>query len=227
VFAIVYLGLLSSAALWINIRLAPKHVETRPVGNQLLYVRAGLPYVVPNVMSTAATELDKTILLTTTGGTLTGQYTAAFRIMQAALLPVTALMLSAVPRLFRTQRHAHVLIGVSFAYAAVAATALWLVAPLVPAVFGQEFEETIGFLRALTLVLVAECLRQMIAAVLTTADLQRARNVIEGGATVAAVVGFLALIPVFSAWGAIITIGIVDLAFVMSAAWVLWRRMLS
>lgn len=228
-FALLYLGGMLCASLAAHAVASP-HGCARPRWSDLWYLRQGLPYVLPGVTSAVGSEVDKTILLRSAGAAETGHYAAAHRIMQAAAVPVGALMLAAVPRLFRSSaatgrpHGARMLVLAALAYALPMAILLWLLAPLAPWLLGTQFRPSVDLLRGLSLVLVAACLRQVTLALLTTSDLQRIRNRIEVSAAVASIGALLAAIPVFSAWGAVIVLGTTDLLVVAAGGIALYRH---
>jgi O-antigen/teichoic acid export membrane protein len=189
-------------------------------------LREGLPYMVSGTALTAGSELDKTILLRSAGGIAAGQYSAAFRIMQAATLPVNSLILAASSRMFRSPgRHAPGFAGTLllsiFCYAVATSVILWLTAPFAHLLLGEQFRDTTGYLRGLSVVLITNCIRQFVTAQLTTGDFQTSRNFIEVIGLAISLTTLLILVPTLHAWGAVIALGISDLSVVALS----WTRM--
>nr|WP_281167383.1 FkbM family methyltransferase [Rudaea cellulosilytica] len=179
-------------------------------------LREGLPYAVSSVALTAGNELDKTILLRLAGDAATGPYAAAYRIVMAATLPVNGLVLAAAPRLFRiadvrTDRLISVMLTAVFVYALVAASLLWLLAPLAPWLFGKGFAHVQPLLHWMCPIVITSCLRQFVTALLTTGDLQKSRNLIEIGGVCISFLLLVLLIPQWGAYGAIIAVACGDL----------------
>lgn len=229
-FATTYFGLIVAVAAIVNLSQRPCKSPMPSLHSHVSFARSGLAYVVPNIMGVASTELDKTILLQKAGGELTGHYAAAFRVMQAATLPVTALMLAALPRQFRakvdeTRGAAKTLVLATCGYAIIAAALIWAVSPLLPRLLGDQFADSVLLLKGLMVVFVTECVRQIVTPLLTTADKQRARNLIEATATFSAVIAFVVFIPLFSVWGAISVLGAVNVFVIVSAVWSLRDRL--
>lgn len=215
-FSLLYLLMLSITAIAIAtwrqpVHQAPTYSELREI------VGEGLPYAVSGVAVTAGSELDKTALLRLAGDAAAGEYAAAQRIVQAATMPVNSLVLALTPRMFRatapidTRNIERLALGVTLAYALVASAAIWVAAPLTKLVLGQDFHDSEPLLRALCLVLVSSCLRQMLVAQLTATDMQVARNWMEGGAALLSIAVLISTIPHFGAYGAIAAAFIADM----------------
>lgn len=103
-------------------------------------------YAAINITKTGSAELDKTLALKLLSPVSAGLYAAAARVVGAATLPVAAMTLSALPRLFRdghalpgTRRLLGWMFGSAFGYGMVLAAALWAAAPLFDAVFGPQY----------------------------------------------------------------------------------------
>lgn len=185
----------------------------------LAIVREGLPYMVSSAATTAGGELDKTILLRSAGGAVAGQYSAAYRIMQAATLPVNSLILAAAPRMFRAKGQAHNLINSLFIatlfYALVTGLLLAAVSPFAHTVLGDGFDGSEALLRGLCLVVVTNCLRQLVTAQMTTTDMQKIRNLVEITGLFVSIALLLVLIPSHGPWGAIIALGVADTSVIL------------
>jgi len=184
-------------------------------------IREGLPYAVSGLALTAGSELDKTVLLRLAGEAVTGPYAAAYRIASAATLPVNALVLAASPRLFRTPskdnaRLAAAMLAVVLGYAALASSALWLLAPFAPWLLGHGFDNATPLLRALCVIIFTGTLRQYVTALLTTRDLQGNRNVIEIGGVCVSLAMLLILVPMFGAHGAVFAVAVSDTVVILA-----------
>lgn len=104
-------------------------------------------YAALAITATSPAELDKTLatrLLPLAGA---GLYAAGARVIGAATLPVIAMMLSALPRLFREGRNqpkrtAHLLrwiFAAAFGYSLALGAVLWFLAPAFVWVFGEKY----------------------------------------------------------------------------------------
>lgn len=211
-FALLYVTWLSLTVA-ITLFLAwPRCTSTRlPSDGIRQTLHSGLPYAVSGFALTAGSELDKTVLLRLAGEAVTGPYAAAYRVASAATLPVSALILATVPRLFQTaapgtSRLSTLMLAVVVSYASLAAGALWLLAPLVPWLLGQGFASSVPLLQVLCLIVLTGSLRQYISALLTTRDLQASRNLIEAGGVIISLLALFILIPLFGAYGAVFAV---------------------
>ena len=221
-FAVLYLagiGIAVAVALW---WFWPRRQVAARRYRLADTIGEGAPFVVSGLAVTAGSELDKTIMLRSAGDFAAGQYSAAYRVIQAGLLPVNSLVLAVTPRLFQAAGHSPrtgtILVLSAAAYALLAATGVWLIAPYLPLLLGAEFIPSISILRAMCVLLLTGSLRQIIVAQLTGADRQRARNWIEGLAAAGSVVAMLAVVPAWGAWGAICVLAVADV-FVAGMSW--------
>jgi len=182
-------------------------------------VREGLPYMVSSATITAGSELDKTILLRVQGSAVTGVYTAAYRVMQAATLPVNSLILAATPRLFRSSQGdsaglARSLLVAVLAYSVTAAAGLAVLSPLLHLILGKAFIPSEPILRAFCFNVVTGCVRQLITGRLTACDKQRDRNFIEIAGLIISITLLSLSTPTFGPWGAIASLAISDLVVI-------------
>ena len=100
-----------------------------------------------NVTAAGPAELDKTLALRLLPLPAVGLYAASARVDSATTLPVMAMMLSAVPRLFRgdpgqpqrTSRLVRWIFAIALAYGIVLAAVLQFAAPLVEWLFGARY----------------------------------------------------------------------------------------
>lgn len=109
-----------------------------------------------NLTAIAPNELDKTIAAQILPAVDAGTYAASSRVMGPLVLPVLAMMLSALPRLFREHEASRqntqllrITLFAAFGYGVLAAAALWAFAPWIAWLFGEQFagiEETLRWL---------------------------------------------------------------------------------
>ncbi|HEY6445624.1 MAG TPA: oligosaccharide flippase family protein [Acidobacteriaceae bacterium] len=104
-------------------------------------------------------DIDKTFLVSLGQTAAAGIYSAAYRVVDAATMPIYSIYAAAAPRFFRAGEHS-VAEAAAFArrtmtrtlpYAVLAAGALFLTAPLLPLAFGSTFRESVAALRWLCL----------------------------------------------------------------------------
>lgn len=126
-------------------------------------------YAVIGITRTGMAELDKTLALKLLPVGFAGVYVAASRIIGAITLPVTAMMLSALPRLFRadsdSQNTANLLGWIYIAalgYSLLLAAALWLFAPIFALIFGEQYWDIVEMIRWLCLAIPGMALRLVV-----------------------------------------------------------------
>lgn len=120
-------------------------------------LRESVGYAVLNITAMGPAELDKTLAAKLLSLPAAGLYAAGARVVGAATLPVIALMLSALPRLFRegqsqAGRTAHLLrwiFGATALYSVALAIVLWWCAPVFVWLFGGRYEGIEATIRAL------------------------------------------------------------------------------
>lgn len=101
-------------------------------------------FAITGITRAAPGELDKVIAARLLPLELVGVYTAAARTIAALTLPVTAMMLSVLPRLFRNTANnsfkIHSLTYLSaFTYSVILAAALWFASPIFSTIFGDKY----------------------------------------------------------------------------------------
>lgn len=103
-------------------------------------------YAVSNFTKSGPAELDKALALKLLPLESAGVYAAASRVVGAISLPVTAMILSALPRLFREEqatiysnRLMIFMYGAAGIYTTLLATVLWLLSNQVESLFGASF----------------------------------------------------------------------------------------
>lgn len=119
-------------------------VWCRPSRQEL---REAASYAALNISAIGPAELDKTLAIRLLPLPVAGLYAAGARVVGAVTLPVIALMLSALPRLFREgqeqpQRTARLLrwiFGATALYGVGLAVGLWLCTPLFAWLLGEKY----------------------------------------------------------------------------------------
>ena len=146
-------------------RLAKKQALKHSAGYAALAMTAAGP-----------SEIDKMLAAKLLPLGIAGLYIAASRAIGAATLPVIALLLSAMPRLFRghansqiqSQRLNHWILGSVLIYGVILAIFLWLLAPLIERLFGYKYHGIAEILQWLCWVVPALALRFSLANILMT-----------------------------------------------------------
>jgi len=166
-------------------------------------------YATLSLTAAGPSELDKMLAVKLLPLGVSGLYAAASRVIGAATLPVTALLLSALPRLFRqagehsaqSQRLNRWIYLSVLIYGLALAGLLWFAAPAVQWLFGSQYHGMGDMLRWLCIAVPGLVLRLTVASILMTQDKPwlRAGFEVFGMATLA--IAAFALYPVFGAKG--------------------------
>lgn len=133
----------------------------------LAELRHAAGYAAINATATGPAELDKTLALKLLPLAAAGVYAAGARAIGALTLPVIAMMLSALPRLFRegrqqpqrTSRLLRWIFAAAFVYSIALAALLWFAAPLFVWLFGAKYEGILNTIRWLCVAVPGMALR--------------------------------------------------------------------
>lgn len=145
----------------------------------------GTRYAIGALLGVSYQEVDKVLLLQMLGATVAGTYTAAFRVMSVFVLPVTALVGAALPRLFASHgtpggaKLLKTVALVAVGYAIVASITSAFAAPLMPLIFGHSYAASTKYLLMLSPWALAFALHQCAAIGLTASNRQGLRVLIE------------------------------------------------
>jgi O-antigen/teichoic acid export membrane protein len=177
---------------------------------RLTEVREGLFFSVSLSAQTIYNDIDKTMLARMVSLASAGIYAAAYRIVDAAFSPVNALMYAAYARFFRhgqrglreASRFGARMVWRSALYSLILGASLWMGAPLVPALLGRQFLESVGALRLLSPLLVLRSVHVFAADSLTGAGHQGTRTFLQVLVAGANVLLNLALLSRYSWRGA-------------------------
>jgi O-antigen/teichoic acid export membrane protein len=123
-----------------------------------------------NLTALGPNELDKTFALHLLPAAAAGSYAAASRVMGPLVLPVLAMMIAALPRLFREQTHTpsgkkllKLSLWLALGYGLLAAVALWFFAPVIAWLFGEKFAGVTETLHWLALAVPGLTLRYVVS----------------------------------------------------------------
>lgn len=147
--------------------------------------RQGTAYAVSNAAGTSYQEVDKILMLQLLGAAVVGPYTVAFRVASIFVLPVSALMSAALPRMMvkndlSSQRRTYrAVLLAALSYGLLAGATILAIAPFTPLIFGVDYTEAVVCLQLLALWPALFALRQCLAAKLTANRQQRARSITE------------------------------------------------
>ena len=156
------------------------------------------------------TDIDKTMLTRLSNLEGAGIYTAAYRIINMAITPINALLSASCASFFRAGQHGigeaasftFRLLRLSVVYGIASAVGLWVVAPLLPLVLGQEYTHSVAAMRWLALVPCLQAVHYLFADALMGAGYQGVRSAVQVGVAMVNILLNLWLIPVYSWRGA-------------------------
>ncbi len=200
----------SMLMLWKQCRhLGPMRVSW-PVLRRTL--REGLPFSVGIASKSVYSDIDKTMLARMTTSQVTGMYTAAYRLLAMAVVPVQAVVLSMTARLFRkgsegtlpAARYASRAMPFLLIYSALVGVLLTVLAPLAPWALGPHFAETATVLRWLAWMPAIQAVHGLLGEVLTGAGHQGFRSTCQLALAGFNIVLNLLLIPTMSWKGAVL-----------------------
>ncbi len=170
----------------------------------------GLSFSLSSSSISIYNDIDKTFLISLGAASVTGIYTAAYRVVDAATTPIFSVYAAATPRFFRAGEKgvqqaaafSRKTIAKTLPYAVLASAAMWLGAPLLPLVFGASFRESVAALRWLSLLPVLRALHYGWGTAITGSASQWNRTATQFAAALLNVVLDVALIPRWSWRGA-------------------------
>lgn len=165
--ALVFIKLYSPDA-WLTIK------QWKLANKQQLKYSAG--YATLALTAAGPSELDKMLAVKLLPLGVSGLYAAASRVIGAATLPVIALLLSALPRLFRdiesnptqNKRLMNWIFSAVFLYSLILAGFLWLTAPVFEWLFGEKYTGLAEMLKWLCLTVPGLALRITVGSILIT-----------------------------------------------------------
>jgi O-antigen/teichoic acid export membrane protein len=179
----------------------------------------GLNFSLAGSSQFAYNDIDKAMLSHYGMNVANGIYTVAYRIVDFATVPVTALDTAALPRYFQKSKEGAATVRIlSFRLAwraalvgALTAGCMFIAAPLIPHILGREFGESIVAFRWLCLIPAFRGLHQLTGSAITGLGFQRYRTVAQLGAAAFNFGLTLWLIPRYgwlgAAWASLATDG--------------------
>jgi O-antigen/teichoic acid export membrane protein len=206
-----------------------RRIHTRDLSEGLSFSVAGSSISVYN-------DIDKTFLVSLGQTNAAGIYSTAYRVVDAATMPVYSVYSAATPRFFRlgsgdaaaAAAFSRKMLTRTLPYTALAAAAMWLAAPLLPVAFGPSFHESVAALRWLCLLPVLRALHYGWGSAITGTASQWNRTATQFGAAALNVVLNFLLIPRWNWRGAavasLLTDGALALASYCVLAWLVRRE---
>ncbi|MGL5080091.1 MAG: oligosaccharide flippase family protein [Microcoleaceae cyanobacterium] len=171
----------------------------------------GLYFAISESASTINANIDKTMLVSLSTAEAAGIYAAAYRLIDVGSIPIFAMLGATYARFFEhgisgikgSLSFAKRLLPGVAAYGMIAGLGLFILAPFVPSILGEEYVDAVSTLRWLSPVPFLIGVQYMAADSLTGAGFQRSRSIVQVSTAALNVSLNFILIPQYSWKGAI------------------------
>lgn len=169
---------------WVQLRIGSPRLALTAIRKELV---EGLSFSASLSAQSIYNDIDKTMLARMATLDAVGVYAAAYRLIDVAFMPVRCLLNAAYPGFFRAGReginsavgYRRRLLPKAAGYALLASLCLIVGAPIVPHVFGSEFERSVEALRLLALLPLLKTVHYFLADTLTCTGHQHFRSLIQ------------------------------------------------
>lgn len=229
----------SATAVFVGISLLMVRILLRPAVAPIVFswrqLCDGLAFSAVWMTGNALTSLDKALVLRLAGSEVAGLYASAYRFAMVLALPVDALVMAAMPRLFRqgggvpsNPRLIRRLLLVTIAYGLLSGVSLWLIADLLPLLLGDRFVAATGAVKWMGIFLPFYGLCVLGGNLLMARGYRMLRLMVEGAGLASLVLFGIWLLPRFGLNGAV-TMMIASEVLLCIATWalLLWMRIAS
>lgn len=178
-------GLAMIATVWITITMLGRP-RTEP-WRALREIRHGVHFSIGLGAKTVYSDIDKAMLGRLATFEAAGTYTAAYRLVAMAFVPVSAVLYAGASRFFRmgekgvdsALQWGRRLLPFAIGYGVVVAVGIYLGAPLIPMILGDDYVGSVEVLKWLSVLPVLQALHFVLADTLTGANLQYVRSTIQ------------------------------------------------
>ena len=190
------------------------------VSNILKHVHEGVAYSLGSLATRLYSDIDKTMLARMATLGATGAYSAAYRIVDFILIPISALLSSSLPAFFRegisgVSRVANLsraIFPISFLYALLAGISIYVFSPLVMVLLGDEFAVAVSVIQWLSPLPLISLPRLFMQNIMFGIDRQKVVVYILISSAVLNILFNLYLIPIYGWKGAVISTYIAEIA---------------
>jgi O-antigen/teichoic acid export membrane protein len=217
-----------AAVLLVNREMGQPELDLKSVGSEL---REGIYFSLSLSAQSIYNDIDKVMLTRLATLNVAGVYAAAYRLIDLAFVPVRALVGASYPRFFQhgafgaqsAKGLARRLSSWGLGYGLFVGAALYLLAPFLPVLLGEEYRESSSAVRWLAVLPLLKGIHYFGANALTGAGHQGVRTAIQLGVVLLNVLLNLWLIPLYSWRGAAVASILAD-GFLAIGIWtVLWQ----
>ncbi|MBE7927345.1 oligosaccharide flippase family protein [Pseudomonas saudiphocaensis] len=182
------------------------------------------------ITTAGPSELDKVLAVQLLPPVAGGLYAAGSRIIGAATLPVVAMMLSVLPRLFRNEQEPSAamtrllrwIIAACLIYSLLLATLLWFTAPVFAWVLGEQYEGVEQVVQWLCWVVPAMALRIAAGSSLMALGKPWMRAGFEVLGVITLIAGAVLLTGYFGMLGMALALGLGEWLMALLGIWLLW-----
>jgi O-antigen/teichoic acid export membrane protein len=173
----------------------------------------GVFFCIVNSAGTLQTNADKIVLTRMVSPATAGAYSAAYKFVTLASMPILAIMFSVQGRIFLEAHRGGLLgalravrpvIALTVAYCVVAALCIYAVAPAIPWLLGASFAPSTEILQWMCLLPVLYAVQTAVSAALMGVESERSVSLLQAFSAVLALVLNLILVPSFGWHGAVI-----------------------
>ena len=181
-------------------------------------IKEGFHFATSLTAQTIYDNIDKTMVADLASVEAAAIYAVAYRFIDASTLPIRALASATYVEFFRkgeqgiasTYAFARKILKSSVLYGLLTSAALFVLAPLIPALMGHQYQESVMALRWLSPLPLIKSVHSFLTDVLTGADLQSERSVVQIAVAVFNVLINLWIIRAYSWKGAAISSLVTD-----------------
>lgn len=194
--------------------------------------RRSFGYAAINISRAAPAEIDKALAVKLLPIDSAGVYVAGTRVVWAITLPIAALVLSALPRLFRevnrlSTKAKNLLLwmyGATFVCSLILTAILWFMAPLVEMIFGDLYQRISEIIRWLCLAVPGISMRMVSGSILVTCGSITYRVLYEFSGMLLLLLLSVALAPEFGVLGIIFAVIVSEWSMAMIGCWKILYR---
>jgi len=175
-------------------------------------IRKGVFFSIVLSARSVQTDVDKTVLAHTASAAMAGAYTAAFRIVYMACMPIIAILVALQARIFRKGHEGGLagtvgalrrLMMIAGMYCLLLAAGVYVAAPAVPWLLGDSYQLSSEILRWLCLLPLLVVVQSVASTALSGADAQRRVGFLHAVAAGMALLLNLLLVPYYGWRGAV------------------------
>lgn len=191
-------------------------------------LKSGFTYSSMHFLAMNPSEIDKIMATRLVGAHEAGIYSATHRVMSAAITPITAMLLSAQPKLFQLSRgnpkEIRYLVSkvgtIAIIWGGISGIALAISSPILPWIFGETFRKMEDLMPYLAMAAPLTTLRVSSGTILVALGKPLQRVGLEALGTLAMLALMLTLTPLFQTKGLVFAFCISE-AIMLAAGWFL------